>query len=35
MALPEMAGDADQAILLLIPRNNDAIVSLKARLIIP
>src|SRR5690242_6617095 len=33
MALPEMAGDADQAVLRLIPRNNDAIVGLKAGLI--
>src|SRR6185369_13534972 len=33
MALPEMAGDADQAVLLLIPRKGDAIIRLKARLI--
>jgi hypothetical protein len=35
MALPEMAGDADQAVLLLIPRKADAIIRLIARLISP
>ena len=35
MALPEMAGDADQAVLLLIPSKADAIIRLKARLISP
>src|SRR2546428_13081858 len=35
MALPEMAGDADQAILLLIPRKGDAIVRLETGLISP
>ena len=35
MALPEMAGDADQAVLLLIPRKGDAIIRLKAGLISP
>ncbi|WP_456627032.1 hypothetical protein [Bradyrhizobium sp. URHC0002] len=35
MALSEMAGDADQAVLLLIPRKGDAIIRLKAGLISP
>jgi hypothetical protein len=35
MALPEMASDADQTVLLLIPRKGDAIVRLEAGLISP
>ena len=35
MALPEMAGDADQAVLLLIPRKGDAIIGLEAGLVSP
>ena len=35
MALPEMAGDADQAVLLLIPRKRDAIIGLEAGLVSP
>jgi hypothetical protein len=35
MALSEMAGDADQAVLLPIPRKGNALIRLKARLISP
>ena len=35
MALAEIAGDADQAVLLLIARKHDAIIGLEAGLVAP
>src|SRR4051812_37859317 len=35
MALAEMAGDADQPVLILIPRKHDAIIGLEAGLVSP